>query len=63
MRTIPGKDFFITRDCGNAIFLFPFTVYGLLGGTGGGRSCKIAIEIVIRINIYAINKCTYMLKS
>ena len=35
---VPEKDWLIILVWGKDIFLFPFTVYGLLGGTGGGRS-------------------------
>ena len=35
---LPGYDIFITLDWGKVIFFPPTTVYGLLGGTGGGLS-------------------------
>ena len=37
---LPENDWPITLDCGKAIFLLPLTVYGRLGGTGGGLSYK-----------------------
>ena len=44
---LPENDWFITLDCGKAIFLFPFTVYGLLGGTGGGRSYRNKVNDIL----------------
>lgn len=35
---LPGKGVFMTLVCGYPSFVFPVTVYDLLGGTGGGRS-------------------------